>query len=159
MAIRLKRSYKFAFRTSFFISVILTLLLWLTTELYNLNSWVFLVVFIMSAFVIIFFIVQLRIEKFIYRRIKRIYDDVSLLESSSLTSRTITTDMSTLTEEIEKFAQDKKIEIDTLKIREEYRKDFHCRNNNMFHGKTVVVSKTTQDNFPHVKYELKLSVL
>lgn len=124
MAIRLKRSYKFALRTSFFVSVILTLLLWLTAELYNLNSWFFLVVFIISAFVIVFFIVQLRIEKFIYRRIKRIYDDVSLLESSSLTSRTITTDMSTLTEEIEKFAQDKKIEIDTLKIREEYRKDF-----------------------------------
>ena len=32
--------------------------------------------------------------------------------------------MKTLTEEIEKFAEDKKIEIDTLKIREEYRKDF-----------------------------------
>ncbi len=32
--------------------------------------------------------------------------------------------MKTLTEEIGKFAEDKKIEIDTLKIREEYRKDF-----------------------------------
>jgi two-component system phosphate regulon sensor histidine kinase PhoR len=32
--------------------------------------------------------------------------------------------MGTLTAEIEKFAKDKKIEIDTLKIREEYRKDF-----------------------------------
>jgi two-component system phosphate regulon sensor histidine kinase PhoR len=32
--------------------------------------------------------------------------------------------MRTLTEEIEKFAKDKKIEIDTLKVREEYRKDF-----------------------------------
>jgi two-component system phosphate regulon sensor histidine kinase PhoR len=32
--------------------------------------------------------------------------------------------MKTLTEEIEKFAEGKKIEIDTLKIREEYRKDF-----------------------------------
>tara|TARA_B100002049_G_C16041538_1_gene359181 strand:- start:412 stop:1218 length:807 start_codon:yes stop_codon:yes gene_type:complete len=32
--------------------------------------------------------------------------------------------MKTLTEEIEKFAKDKKVEIDTLKIREEYRKDF-----------------------------------
>ena len=38
--------------------------------------------------------------------------------------KTITTDMRTLTDEIEKFAKDKKIEIDTLKIREEYRKDF-----------------------------------
>jgi two-component system phosphate regulon sensor histidine kinase PhoR len=32
--------------------------------------------------------------------------------------------MATLTSEIEKFAKDKRIEIDTLKIREEYRKDF-----------------------------------
>jgi two-component system phosphate regulon sensor histidine kinase PhoR len=32
--------------------------------------------------------------------------------------------MRTLTAEIEKFAKDKKIEIDTLRIREEYRKDF-----------------------------------
>jgi two-component system phosphate regulon sensor histidine kinase PhoR len=32
--------------------------------------------------------------------------------------------MATLTAEIEKFAKDKRIEIDTLKIREEYRKDF-----------------------------------
>ncbi len=49
---------------------------------------------------------------------------MALLESTSLTSGPITTDMRTLTEEIEKFAKDKKIEIDTLKIREEYRKDF-----------------------------------
>ena len=124
MAIRLKRSYKFAFRTAFLISAVLTFLLWILMRLNDMNNWVFLVVFISSSFIISFFIVQLRIEKFIYRRIKRIYDDVSLLESSSLTSRTITTNMGTLTEEIEKFAQDKKIEIDTLKIREEYRKDF-----------------------------------
>src|SRR5690606_30712451 len=49
---------------------------------------------------------------------------VSLLESTSLAPKTITTDMRSLTDEIEKFAKDKKIEIDTLKIREEYRKDF-----------------------------------
>lgn len=49
---------------------------------------------------------------------------MALLESSTLTSDPITTDMKTLTAEIEKFAKDKKIEIDTLKIREEYRKDF-----------------------------------
>ena len=124
MAIRLKRSYKFAFRTALLISVILTLLFWLVSNFYAQRSVVLLIVLASLSFLISFFIVQLRIEKFIYRRIKRIYDDVSLLESTSLTSRTINTNMGTLTEEIEKFAQDKKIEIDTLKIREEYRKDF-----------------------------------
>ncbi len=124
MAIQLKRSYKFALRTALLIVTILTLVLgcfmWLNGEF----KWLFLIVSSIVCFIISFLVVQLRIEKFIYGRIKRIYDDVSLLESSSLASRTITTDMSTLTQEIEKFARDKKIEIDTLKIREEYRKDF-----------------------------------
>ena len=124
MAIRLKRSYKFAFRTASFIVIFLTSILAFFMWYKNVSDWFFLVVFALLAFGISFLIVQLRIEKFIYRRIKRIYDDVSLLESSSLASRTVTTDMRTLTQEIEKFAQDKKIEIDTLKIREEYRKDF-----------------------------------
>ena len=88
------------------------------------NDWLFLLLFSIISFGVSFSIVQFRIQSFIYRRIKKIYDDVSLLESSSLNSRTISTDMTTLTQEIEKFTQDKKVEIDTLKIREEYRKDF-----------------------------------
>jgi two-component system phosphate regulon sensor histidine kinase PhoR len=71
-----------------------------------------------------FFVLQYRVERFIYRRIKKIYDDVSLLESSTFRNRSITTDMATLTREVEKFARDKKIEIETLKIREEYRREF-----------------------------------
>lgn len=124
MAIRLKRSYKFAFRTALYIAISLLLVLAFFMWVKGLEDWLFLVIFVVSAFGISFLTVQSRIEKFIYRRIKKIYDDVSLLESSTLSSRTITTDMSTLTQEIENFARDKKIEIDTLKIREEYRKDF-----------------------------------
>ena len=124
MAIHLKRSYKFAFRSALLITISLVVLggffMWYAGEI----DWIFLIVFLFLSFTLSFFIIQLRIQKFIYRRIKRIYDDVSLLESSSLSSRTITTDMTALTNEIEKFTQDKKVEIDTLKIREEYRKDF-----------------------------------
>lgn len=87
-------------------------------------EWVVLLSFLGISFLVTFIIIQLRVEKFIYRRIKKIYDEVSLLESSSLANVPVTTDMKTLTEEIGKFAQGKKIEIDTLKIREEYRKDF-----------------------------------
>lgn len=125
MAILFKKSYKFALRSALYITIILTLflcfLLLIFQEKFNL---LFLISASLAIFTACFFVIQLRVEKFIYKRIKRIYDDVSLLESSSLTSRTVTTDMSTLTTEIEKFAKDKKIEIDTLKIREEYRKDF-----------------------------------
>ncbi len=87
-------------------------------------DWQLLAVLFVTSSLISFLVVQLRIEKFIYRNIERIYKDVSLLESTSLAPKTITTDMRSLTDEIEKFAKDKKIEIDTLKIREEYRRDF-----------------------------------
>jgi len=71
-----------------------------------------------------FFVIQYRVEHFIYRRVKKIYDDVSLLESSNFRNQPITTDMATLTREVQKFATDKKLEIEMLKVREEYRREF-----------------------------------
>jgi len=124
MAKRLKKSYKFAFRSSLFIVVIVTFLLGISMYYSATIEWLFLVIFSLVSFTIAFIIIQYRVEKFIYKRIKKIYDDVSLLESTSFSSAPITTDIKTLTEEIERFAQGKKMEIDTLKIREEYRKDF-----------------------------------
>ena len=124
MAIQLKKSYKFALRSSLIVSFLLTGLLAGIFFFMNHQDYMILLIFFPLAFLISFFIIQTRIEYFIYRRVKKIYDDVSLLESSSFSSKPITTDMRTLTEEIEKFAQDKKVEIDTLKIREEYRRDF-----------------------------------
>jgi two-component system phosphate regulon sensor histidine kinase PhoR len=103
------------------ISVVLFFCLWHLGELYR---WPYLLGFLLFSFLVSFIIIQVRVQKFIYRRIKKIYDDVSLLESSKLNTGPVTTDMRTLTAEIEKFAKDKKIEIDTLRIREEYRKDF-----------------------------------
>ncbi len=124
MAVRVKKSYKFALRSSFWITLILTSVLAGILWMFNALDWKVLCIYAPISFGVTVFIIQSRIERFIYRRIKKIYDDVSLLESSSLSSELINTDMKTLTAEIEKFAKDKKIEIDTLKIREEYRKDF-----------------------------------
>ena len=58
------------------------------------------------------------------RRVKKIYDELTLLESSSFIPKSITTDMNSLTQEIDRFAKNKKLEIETLKVREEYRKEF-----------------------------------
>ena len=87
-------------------------------------DWNFIIMFAVALFLFSFFVLQYRVERFIYRRVKKIYDDVSLLESSSFRNKSVTTDMATLTREVEKFARDKKIEIETLKIREEYRREF-----------------------------------
>lgn len=126
MSTRLKKSYKFAFRAALIITIILalSLSLFLLYQKQLEDTWLMLLFFTIMVFAVTFITIQVRVERYIYRRIKKIYDDVSLLESSSFTAHPVTTDMKTLTEEIEKFAKDKKIEIDTLKIREEYRKDF-----------------------------------
>lgn len=124
MAIKVRKSYRFALRSSFYISLIFCLAVLLGAYFFERYDYVDALLAFPVVFIISFLILQIRVERFIYRRVKKIYDDVSLLESSSFSNRPITTDMKTLTEEIEKFAQDKKIEIDTLRIREEYRKEF-----------------------------------
>ncbi|MBN4047296.1 sensor histidine kinase [bacterium AH-315-P13] len=124
MAIKFKRTYKFALISSMFITAFLTLFTSVFLyAFYKLNS-VHLIVFALSCFVFSFFIIQYRVEHFIYKRIKKIYADLTLLESSSFTRGQINTDMVTLRQEIERYAKDKKLEIEAFKIREEYRKEF-----------------------------------
>lgn len=124
MAINFKKTYKFAVKSAFYISLFSTAFLAVMLYYFLILNWNFIVIFSIALFIFSFFVLQYRVERFIYRRVKKIYDDVSLLESSSFRNKSITTDMATLTREVEKFARDKKIEIETLKIREEYRREF-----------------------------------
>lgn len=124
MQTKIKKSYRFAVITSLYITIYTTLLMGVFLYyLYELQ-WLFLLLFAVCVFLFAFVIIQLSVERFIYKRVKKIYDDLTLLESASLRQGPITTNLQTLTEEIDKFARDKKIEIETLKVREEYRKEF-----------------------------------
>ena len=128
MKISFKKTYKFALISALYISLFATgfVLLMLTTWLkFTFESvFPFGIFFICVTYIFSFLVVQYRVEHFIYRRVKKIYDDVSLLESSTFLNQPITTDMETLTREVKKFATDKKLEIEMLKIREEYRREF-----------------------------------
>ena len=121
---KIKKTYKFAFETSLYVTIFLTLLSSVFLYVFHSVDFLYLLAFAIFTYVISFIIIQYRVERFIYRRVKRIYDDLTLLESSTLRKQPITTDMVTLTQEIEKYASDKKMEIETLKVREEYRKEF-----------------------------------
>ena len=124
MQLQFKKSYKFAIITSLYITLFITLL-WsvFLFIFYTLNIWL-LLSFLVIVYIFSFYIIQFRVERFIYKRVKKIYDDLTILETTSISSGPITTDMKTLTKEIDKYARDKKIEIETLKVREEYRKEF-----------------------------------
>lgn len=119
----LKKTYKFAFKTSLYVTLFTSVLIIAFLYVYHSVNWQ-VVFYPLICFPICFVIVQYRVERFIYRRVKKIYDDLTLLESTSLRQQPITTDMGTLTREIDKYARNKKFEIETLKIREEYRKEF-----------------------------------
>ena len=119
-----KRSYKFALKTSLFITLFLTLVVSVFLIIQYDAQLIPILVFAFICFLFSFIIIQYRVEHFIYKRVKKIYDNVTLLEASTLRPNQITTDMATLTREVEKFAEGKKLEIETLKIREEYRKEF-----------------------------------
>ncbi|MTG98653.1 sensor histidine kinase [Myroides sp. BIT-d1] len=124
MSVKFKKTYKFALKASLYIMLygfvlVMPLVIYFTTV-----SWWLYIIHSILVFFISFFIIQYRVEHFIYRRVKKIYDNVSLLEHTELRSKAVTTDMQTLTEEIEKFATNKKIEIESLQVREEYRRDY-----------------------------------
>ena len=124
MALNFKKTYRFAVKSALYITLfstaLVTFLMWAFLEI----SITFVIYFAIAIGAFSFFVLQYRVERFIYRRVKKIYDDVSLLESSTFRNQPITTDMATLTREVKKFATDKKLEIEMLKIREEYRREF-----------------------------------
>lgn len=124
MTKKFKRSYKFALISSMYLTAVLTLFMSVFLyAFYTLNS-IHLTVFALCSYVFSFIIIQYRVEHFIYKRIKKIYADLTLLESSSFRKEQITTNMVTLRQDIEKYAKDKKLEIEAFKIREQYRKEF-----------------------------------
>ncbi len=124
MLINFKKTYKFAIKSALYITLFATGLVSVLTYFFFNFSILFSSIFAISIAAFSFFVIQHRVEHFIYKKVKKIYDDVSLLESSSFRNQPITTDMATLTREVKKFATDKKLEIETLKVREEYRREF-----------------------------------
>ncbi len=124
MKIKFKKTYRFALVSTTYITAFSTGFLTILLCFFHEFSLPVVLVFAISIATFSFFVIQYRVERFIYRRVKKIYDDVSLLESTSFRNQPITTDMATLTKQVQKFATDKKLEIETLKVREEYRREF-----------------------------------
>jgi two-component system phosphate regulon sensor histidine kinase PhoR len=124
MAKDFKKSYGFALATAIYSTLFLTGVLWTIGYFSNIILGNFLWLFAVICFVFIFVLVQARIRYFIYQRVKKIYEEVTLLEEASLTPGKVTTDMDMLKKEVQEYATRKKLEFEALRIQEEYRKDF-----------------------------------
>lgn len=132
MQFNLKKTYKFAIISASYITLFATvfvgfllfLFMKLNLDFKGLGWLLFLISFAFFMAIFSTFIIQYRAEKFIYQRVKKIYDDISLLENSSFMNQPITTDIDALKQEVKKYATDKKLEIEMLKLRENYRREF-----------------------------------
>lgn len=122
---KLRRTYKFALKSSFILMlVVLTLSALFSQIFYKEVNFLFSFLVSLCFFIFSFLIIQFRVELFIYKRVKKIYNEVKLLDVSELNKNVITSDMETLSKEVKKFAEDKRLEIEMLQIREEYRREF-----------------------------------
>ncbi len=121
--VRLSKTYRFAVITALYLSITSALLGLICFKLVPFSAYT-LALFVFLLFLVSTFIIQFRVERFIYQRVKKIYDDVSLLDSTSFSKVSVTTDMDTLSREVKKFATNKKLEIEMLKGREKYRREF-----------------------------------
>ena len=116
---------KFALKLAAIISVMaifLTLVLHYSLEIKGyLWLWLSLsILFFAGAFLLIRYFA----ERLIYRQIKKIYQDVQGIEQSQMERSPVTTDLNVLTQEVERFTENRQLELTTLKDREAYRREF-----------------------------------
>lgn len=126
--INIKKTYKFAIISALYVtafaSLLISLLLYFYSHLSSQSTIEFLLFFTISVFVFSLFILQFRTEKFIFRRVKKLYDEISFLDSNSFLKQPNNSDLSEVTSQVQRFASDKKLEIETLNERETFRREF-----------------------------------
>ena len=76
------------------------------------------------VFLICFFIIQIRMERLFFKRIKAIYDDLEFSADSVISTSRVVSDMDALIENVGQFTKMKRAEIELLKRDEEFRREF-----------------------------------
>lgn len=122
---RIKKTYSYALWSSIYITLLAGVfaIFWhlFMVEHLGVNT---ILISILVLFVISFFIIQYRAEHFIYRRIKKIYEDVSILDVNDLRKDSVTTDIEQLSRRMQTYAEGKELEIKSLTDRDSFRRDF-----------------------------------
>lgn len=121
---KFKKTYSFAFTSALYLTILTVVIALVTYFFFEKFGMAITMVSVVFLFVVFFFVIQYRVEYFIYRRVRKIYDDVSLLEIEDLQRQSVTTDMETLSKSVQKFAEGKRIEIQNLTERDSFRRDF-----------------------------------
>lgn len=123
--LKLKKTYTYALWSSIYLTLLAVGIGGISYFFISKELDVFTIIAsIISLFLISFFITQYRAEHFIYRRLKKIYEDVSILNVNDLKRETATTDIDKISKKMEKFVEGKRLEIKSLTERDSFRRDF-----------------------------------
>ncbi len=122
---KFKKSYGFSFWSALMLTLFTTIVLMvLMYFFYDTIIIKFVLEFALLIFVFSFIIIQYRVEKFIFRRIGRIFEKAGNHQFIEKNQESTTTDMESLSREVQKFTNQKRQEIDILNEREQYRREF-----------------------------------
>ena len=122
---KIKKTYSYALWSAIYITLIAGVFaaIWYFFILKKISISAILIS-IVVLFIISFFIIQYRAEHFIYRRLKKIYEDVSILDVNDLKKDSVTTDIEQLSNKMQTYAEGKELEIKSLTERDSFRRDF-----------------------------------
>lgn len=122
---KVKKTYSYALWSAFYLTllsvVVAALSYYFIAEHYGLKT---IILSVITLFIVSFFIIQYRAEHFIYRRLKKIYEEVSILNVDDLKRENATTDIDILSKRMQKFVEGKRLEIKSLTERDSFRRDF-----------------------------------
>ena len=122
---KIRKTYSYAILSAFYLTIlsatIAAISYFFIFQHFGTNT---IIISILALFVISFFIIQYRTEHFIYRRLKKIYEDVSILDVNDILNDSATTDIDKLSKRMEKFVEGKRLEIKSLTERDSFRRDF-----------------------------------
>ena len=122
---RLKKTYSYALLSALYLTLLAVIIGSISYYIISKNLGIGnIIIAIIILFLISFFIIQYRAEHFIYRRLKKIYQEVSILNVNDLKRESATTDIDKLSKSMQKFVEGKRLEIKSLTERDSFRRDF-----------------------------------
>ena len=123
--IREKTSRNNAVKTALLVSGLLTLFLAVMLFFVGFVHFGLLLSFLIFSFLLVFLIFSYRFKKYVDKKVALIYDEIGSIETNdSIALKVVNTDMDSLIGRVKDYAANRKSEIDILKGREEYRKEF-----------------------------------
>ena len=111
---KLKKTYSFSLLSSVYLTITLLLISALISFLLPEDKKLLsILVFFPTIFIISFLIIQYRTERFIYDRIRKIYDEVSVLNEDEFTRASATTDIDSLSNSVKNMFKGKEMKLKT----------------------------------------------